>query len=175
MAPGTCCLEIRQVSTQLLESYLGSFVDSEGWIFHWIACFYILSVSIIFVYELFYDTNERQSLLKRGRKNRKEKGRKKIPMEQKTQTTLLPPLASAYDPFQEQVSQESELRLRLGTAIRRIWLLSGRIKRVRQLLTAYLSVPFSLIFVCVVICVCFIPRLTFCLFWKERPRKLRLI
>lgn len=96
-------------------------------------------------------------------------------MEQKTQTTLLPPLASAYDPFQEQVSQESELKLRLGIAIRRIILLNGRIKTVNQLLTAYLSVPFSLIFLCVVICACFIPRLTFCLFWKERPWKLRLI
>ena len=99
---------------------------------------------------------------KRGRKKRKEKGRKEIPMEQKTQTTLLPPLASAYDPFQEQVSQESELRL--GIAIRRIRLLNGRIKRVNQLLTAYLSVPFSLILVCVVICACFIPRLTFFFF-----------
>ena len=83
-------------------------------------------------------------------------------MEQKTQTTLLPPLASAYDSFQEQVSQESELRL--GIAIRRVRLLNGRIKRVNQLLTAYLSVPFSLILVCVVICACFIPRLTFFFF-----------
>lgn len=116
-----------------------------------------------------------KTVIAKKRKKEEKRKRKKIPMEQKTQTTLLPPLASAYDPFQEQVSQESEHRLRLGTAIRRIRLLNGRIKRVSQLLTAYLSVPFCLIFVCVVICVCFIPRLTFCLFWKERHWKLRLI
>ena len=72
---------------------------------------------------------------KRGRKKRKEKekGRKEIPTKQKTQTSLLPPLASACDPFKEQVSQESELKLRLGIATRRIRLLNGRIKRVNQL------------------------------------------